>query len=108
MNTNTTRFLSVDSWLLAPDTPLPPEDNGLGWPPGEARLWWAVVRQSAKDVLTLPESEALDAAEYIRYSGCYLLDGLFAIPVEETNKELARLIKLSPSLRRVVNGLRYS
>ena len=101
-----TRSRSVDSWLLSPDTPIPAEDNGLAWPEGEARLWWAVIRQAARDVLNLRESMAMDAAEYLRYSGAYLVEALFAIPVEETNKELARLITRSRALRKYSRGFR--
>lgn len=104
MNTNKTHSLFADSWLTQAECPIPPEANGLGWDPGEARLWWAVIRQSAKDVLTLPESDALDAAEFLRYTGVHLVEALFAIPVEETNKELARLIKASWSLSEKVRG----
>ncbi len=101
-----TRSRSVCSWLLSPSSPLAPEDNGLGWSAGEARLWWAVVRQAAHDVLKLPESEALDAAEYIKDSGSHLVEALFAVPVSETRKELARLITRSRSLRRLTGGVR--
>lgn len=106
MNTNTTRSPFADSWLLTPNPPLRPEDNGLGWSKGNALLWWAVVWQSALDVLTLPESEALDAAEFLKDTGAYLVYCLFAIPVEETRKELARLMKKSKSLKRLTRGYR--
>ena len=103
-----TRSRSVDSWLLSPSPPIPAEDNGLGWTEGEARLWWAVIRQSAKDVLNLRESMAMDAAEYLRYSGSHLVEALFGIPTEETNKELARLIVRSRGLRKYSRGFRIS
>lgn len=102
------RYRSADFWLTSPNSPLRPEDNGLGWSPGEARLWWAVVQQASVDVLTLPESAALDAAEFLESSGVHLVEALFGIPQEETRKELARLIKSSPTLKRVIRGLRYS
>lgn len=108
MNTKRTRSPSVDSWLLSKTPPLPPEENGLGWAPGDAALWWAVVVQAARDVLTLRESEALDAGEFIKDSGCYLLEALYGVPVEHTRAELARLILRSPALREKVNGLRYT
>lgn len=100
------RSLSVDSWLLTTDPPLRPEDNGLGWSRGNALLWWAVMNQAAEDVLTLPQSDALDAAEFLKDTGALLIHALYAIPVEETRKELARLIKKSPSLRTLTRGYR--
>ena len=96
----------MSSWLTRSSPPLAPEDNGLGWSKGEASLWWAVIRQSAKDVLTLEESEALDAAEFLKDSGAYLVEALFAIPPEETRKELAHLIKKSKHLSEKVRGYR--
>lgn len=100
-----TRSRSVDSWLIRAKPPLPPEYNGLGWDKGEAHLWWAVVVQSSRDLLTLSESEAYDAAEWLKDSGAYLIEALYGVPVEETRKELAHLIKKSPSLRRLVRGV---
>lgn len=99
---------SVDSWLLTPNPPLAPGDNGLGWSEGEARLWWAVVWQAAADVLELDETPALDAADFLRSTGAHLNEALWGISVEETRKELVRLMKSNPALRYVIRGVQYS
>ena len=98
------RSRSVDSWLCG-STPLAPENNWLGWKRGEVLLWWAVVRQAAHDVVcNTSESVAFDAAEWLKDSGAPLLEGLFGIPEETTRAELARLIKRSTALARLVKN----
>lgn len=108
MNTKRMRSRSVDSWLLCKEPPIPAADNGLGWPEGDALLWWMVVRQAARDVLDLRESDAYDAGEYLASSGSFLVEALFGVPVAQTREELARLIQKSPALREKVRGLSLS
>lgn len=99
---------SADSWLLSKHPPFDPKDNGLGWDPGDALLWWAVVVQAAHDVLSKSETTALDAGEWLKDSGAHLVEALYGIPVTQTREALARLIQRSPGFKRRLRGLRDS
>ena len=61
----------------------------------EARVWWAVLRQAAHDVVHGDRTEAWDGAEFLRYTGWWLAESLFNIPYEDTQKELLKLMRLS-------------
>jgi hypothetical protein len=58
----------------------------------EAKLWWAVVRQAAWDLRYANRSRALDALEFLRDSGAYLISWLFSVPVEQTIEEVGSLV----------------
>ena len=99
-----THSLSAASWLTSLRPPLSPEHNGLGWPPAEVNLWWAVVVFAARDVLRGTETEAWDGADFLKDTGAQLVSELFGISVEETRKELAHLIKRSRALGGLARG----
>ncbi len=44
------------------------------------RLWWAVIRKAAVDVVRASDQEALDALEFLWSTGEWLADELFGIP----------------------------
>lgn len=62
-------------------------------PTGEDRLWWAVVREAARDARYANRSTALDSVEWLTCSGCYLTSVLFHIPVVECYREVIKLIR---------------
>lgn len=84
------------SWLAqrSPPNPLIAEI-----PVGEARLWWAVIRESGKDLINGHESLALDAAEFLFATGVWLCDFLWGIEPAKTHRELLRLMEFNPHLQ---------
>lgn len=75
------------SWLLAPYPP-------AGRCSGEALLWWAALRQAARDLRYEHESLALDALEFLRVTGVWLAERLFEIDGDEFKREVTRLVLL--------------
>lgn len=57
----------------------------------ERRLWWATLRQAAKDVRRGIEPEKTDALEFLESTGLWLLQTLFFIKPEESQKEIIGL-----------------
>ena len=77
----------VRSWLLELEPPYNRKPTN-----GELRLWWAMIRLAAKDVLDGHESLALDGLEFLRLSGLWLGTTLFQIPEEEWKHEVVALV----------------
>ena len=61
-------------------------------PTGELNLWWAVIRQAAGDLRYANRSVALDALEFLRNSGVYLLSWLYGISTRDSQLEIAGLV----------------
>lgn len=76
-----------DSWLLNGKPPY-----GYGGSEGTRRLWWAVIRQSARDVRYSHKSQALDALEFLKETGLWLSQDMFSIPEDEYKHEVARVV----------------
>ena len=60
---------------------------------GEQRLWWAVIRQAAKDIMYGNEQEALDGYDFLKSSGLWLLIYQFDIKEDRAVQEIASLVK---------------
>lgn len=50
----------------------------------------------------------MDAGEWLKDSGAYLVEALFGVPTENTRSELARLLTKSRSLGRYTRGFAIS
>ena len=66
---------------------------------GELGLWWAILRQAARDVLVSRNyTLAEEALSFLRGSGKFLYRSLFGIPEQATEEELKRLVTESRAL----------
>lgn len=84
------------SWLTHSHPPCP------GPLSKEQRLWWAIVRQAARDVVRGHESLAWDGAEFLATTGAWLLDTFFGVAQTKTKQELVRLMKANGTLKKQV------
>lgn len=73
-------------------------------PEPDARLWWAIIRESARDVQREHESLALDGLEFLRGTGVWLCEYLWGIEPDRTNKELVVLVKRNRHLKERVDA----
>ena len=72
---------------LAPKTKNPPTGET-----GETRLWWATIQRAALDLRYGHESDALDALEFLRTTGLWLVPTLFEIPERQYQECVAALV----------------
>ena len=79
--------LKDTSWLLAI---CPPYDTKK--PTGERALWWAVIRTAGKDLRYSHRSEALDALEWLKLTGLWLLTEVYWVPPDEAKGEITALV----------------
>lgn len=56
------------------------------------RLWWAVIRAAAHDLRYSHASCALDALEFLRDTGVWLLTELFLVDVGEARRGVVSLV----------------
>ena len=60
---------------------------------GHRSLWRAVIRQAERDLLRAPESEALDALEFLRTTGVWLWSDVFGtMEVGEAKQYITTLV----------------
>ena len=60
---------------------------------GHRGLWRAVIKQAEHDLLRAPESEALDALEFLRTTGVWLWSDVFGtMEVSEAKQYIAALV----------------
>lgn len=76
------------SWLLESR---PPYDGC--YDTSAQRLWWAVLRQSGDDLRWAHKQLAIDALEFLRDTGQWLLENLFLVSPNETQTEIVVLIE---------------
>lgn len=55
-------------------------------------IWWAVTRQAAHDLLFSYESDALDALEYLRSTGQWVVVDVFGVPSDEYERGVVDLV----------------
>ena len=62
-------------------------------PTKEFYLWWAVVRQSARDIEHGHEQLALDAYEFLSHTGLWLLQYYFMLDESKAIEAVASLVR---------------
>ena len=58
----------------------------------ERGLWWAVIRQAARDLRYAHKSEALDALEFLRSTGLWLSGEMFSVPGDDYKQAVTELV----------------
>ena len=85
------------SWLLRKRPPhprLPPSVSAA-----DRRLWWAICRQAARDLVGGHASVAWDAAEFLANTGVWLCEWLWEVPQAKTSAEIVALAKRNPRIK---------
>lgn len=55
-------------------------------------LWWAVVRAASFDLRYSHEQAALDALEFLKVTGVWLISELWDVPTDEVQRQVAQLV----------------